>query len=425
MDCWGIVQGTETSPAEGATAKEVKDYRLRKSRAYSIIYLNTEKTNRPLISDTEDARQAWEKLKQHFRPESRARAVSLTVAFFSCRIQEGETVRLYAARLRQLVNQLKEAGAPIAEWYQSFQVIRYLPMEFSGIVQSIYLWEDKKFIFDNVVTELLAEESRLKQCQSDLDLMVLESKLDRTKKVKLNKCVSNKCKKYVAKVRKCVGRGKPGHVIANCHIKFKSNKSKEVKQNCENSFILEECFNSEIENKSCWVFDTAASTHFSCNLELFSDFKSIENTKMSVAVKGVTCPIKAVDKNRNNEIVGFSISSNDDLEVWHRKYCHVNPHCIVNTSNNDSVRELPNLKSKAIVCEPCRLAKSKRRSFKSIGKIRSTKPLELSHLDVCGPLPSNSIQGHCYFLSITDDYSRKVTFPTKRRTEVYKISEEG
>ncbi|GBM24295.1 hypothetical protein AVEN_158858-1 [Araneus ventricosus] len=115
-DCWDIVQGIETSPAEGATAKEVRDYRLRKRRAYSIIYLNTEKTHRPLISDTEDARQAWGKLKQHFRPESRARAVSLTDAFFSCRIQEGETIGLYAARLRQLVNQLKDAGAPIAEW---------------------------------------------------------------------------------------------------------------------------------------------------------------------------------------------------------------------------------------------------------------------------------------------------------------------
>ncbi|GBM16763.1 Copia protein [Araneus ventricosus] len=249
-DCWDIVQGTETSPAEGATAKEVGDYRLRKSRAYSIIYLNTEKTHRPLISDTEDARQAWEKLKQHFRPESRARAVALTDTFFSCKIQEGETIGLYAARLRQLLNQLKDAGAPIAEWYQSFQVIHYLPMEFSGIVQSIYRWEDKKFIFDNVVTELLAEESRLKQCQSDLDFIALDI---------------------------------------------------------------------------------------------------------------------------------------DDLEVWHRKYCHVNPHYIVNTSNNDSVRELPNLKSKAIVCEPCRLAKSKRRSFKPI-----------------------------------DDYSRKVTtFPMKRKTEVF------
>ncbi|GBL70501.1 hypothetical protein AVEN_72370-1, partial [Araneus ventricosus] len=38
---------------------------------------------------------------------------------------------LYAGRLPQLMNQLKDAGAPIAEWYQSFQFIRYFPMEFS------------------------------------------------------------------------------------------------------------------------------------------------------------------------------------------------------------------------------------------------------------------------------------------------------
>ncbi|GBN01015.1 hypothetical protein AVEN_260953-1 [Araneus ventricosus] len=48
--CWGIVQGTETSRVEGVTDKEVRDYRLRKSRAYSIIYLNTEEPHRPLIS---------------------------------------------------------------------------------------------------------------------------------------------------------------------------------------------------------------------------------------------------------------------------------------------------------------------------------------------------------------------------------------
>ncbi|GBM82092.1 hypothetical protein AVEN_79083-1 [Araneus ventricosus] len=161
-DCWGIAQGTETTLAQGATAKEVKDYRLKKSRAYSIIYLNTDACHQPLISDTEDANQAWEKLKQQFCPESHARVVALTDEFFSCRIQVGESLGLYAARLHQFVNQLKDAGAPIAEQCQSFHVICYLPMECSGIVQSVYHWEDKKFVFDNVVNELIAEESRLK-----------------------------------------------------------------------------------------------------------------------------------------------------------------------------------------------------------------------------------------------------------------------
>ncbi|GBN99161.1 hypothetical protein AVEN_241016-1 [Araneus ventricosus] len=46
-------------------------------------------------------------------------------------------------------------------------------------------------------------------------------------------------------------------------------------------------------------------------------------------------------------------------------------------------------------------------SFKPISKIKSTKPLQLLHMDVCGPLSSQSQGGHRYFLSITADYSRK------------------
>ncbi|KAG8195641.1 hypothetical protein JTE90_004977 [Oedothorax gibbosus] len=34
-------------------------------------------------------------------------------------------------------------------------------------VQAIYRWEDSRFIFDKILEELLAEESRLKQCQKD------------------------------------------------------------------------------------------------------------------------------------------------------------------------------------------------------------------------------------------------------------------
>ncbi|GBN94932.1 Retrovirus-related Pol polyprotein from transposon TNT 1-94 [Araneus ventricosus] len=41
-------------------------------------------------------------------------------------------------------------------------------------------------------------------------------------------------------------------------------------------------------------------------------------------------------------------------------------------------------------------------------------------MDVCGPLPSQSLRGHRYFLSITDDYSRKViVYPMKNKSEVF------
>ncbi|GFS63274.1 retrovirus-related Pol polyprotein from transposon TNT 1-94 [Trichonephila clavipes] len=42
------------------------------------------------------------------------------------------------------------------------------------------------------------------------------------------------------------------------------------------------------------------------------------------------------------------------------------------------------------------------------GAVGSKRPLELLHMDLCGPMPTESQGGNKYFLSITDDYSRKV-----------------
>lgn len=113
--------------------------------------------------------------------------------------------------------------------------------------------------------------------------------------------------------------------------------------------------------------------------------------------------------------------SKGNLKEWHAKFCHVNHKYILSTVKNKAVFGMPDLKSEELNCEPCKLAKQRRTSFKSIGKIRSKKPLELLHMDVCGPMPNVAIGGYKYFLTITDDFSRKVnTYPLKEKSEVFK-----
>ncbi|GFX90384.1 retrovirus-related Pol polyprotein from transposon TNT 1-94 [Trichonephila clavipes] len=90
-------------------------------------------------------------------------------------------------------------------------------------------------------------------------------------------------------------------------------------------------------------------------------------------------------------------------------------------SKNDSVKGLPRLTDNGKThCIPCKLAKSKRVSFKKTGAVRSKRPLELLHMDLCGPMPTESQGGNKYFLSIIDDYSRKVTvFPIRNKSDVF------
>ncbi|GFU42211.1 retrovirus-related Pol polyprotein from transposon TNT 1-94 [Trichonephila clavipes] len=114
-------------------------------------------------------------------------------------------------------------------------------------------------------------------------------------------------------------------------------------------------------------------------------------------------------------------TKNGSIEIWHQRFCHVNNDYLVKTSKNDSVKGLPRLTDNGKThCIPCKLAKSKRVSFKKTGAVGSKRPLELLHMDLCGPMPTESQGGNKYFLSIIDDYSRKVTvFPIRNKSDVF------
>ncbi|GFX35872.1 uncharacterized protein TNCV_3658591 [Trichonephila clavipes] len=78
-----------------------------------------------------------------------------------------QEIGVYSARIRKIVHQLKDTGRPVVEWYQTFLIIRFLPTEFSEVVQNIYRWKDPDFTFYKILKELIAEESRLKQSTKD------------------------------------------------------------------------------------------------------------------------------------------------------------------------------------------------------------------------------------------------------------------
>ncbi|GBL76176.1 hypothetical protein AVEN_234456-1 [Araneus ventricosus] len=112
---WKITEESEVSPDETLFPKEYNEFQVRKS--------SIEKEYRILISEVNDSPQAWKILQKHFRPDSRARVISLTDEFFSCKISEGEDIGLFAARLKKIIIDLKDAGKPIADWFQAFQLI--------------------------------------------------------------------------------------------------------------------------------------------------------------------------------------------------------------------------------------------------------------------------------------------------------------
>ncbi|GJX59785.1 retrovirus-related pol polyprotein from transposon TNT 1-94, partial [Tanacetum coccineum] len=100
-------------------------------------------------------------------------------------------------------------------------------------------------------------------------------------------------------------------------------------------------------------------------------------------------------------------ASSSQAWLWHRRLSHLNFDTINLLSKNDIVIGLLKLIFvKDYLCSSCELGKAKRKSFKTKTTPSSKRRLQLLHMDLCGPMRVESINGKKYMLVIVDDYSR-------------------
>ncbi|GFT43152.1 retrovirus-related Pol polyprotein from transposon TNT 1-94 [Trichonephila clavipes] len=341
-------------------------------------------------------------------------------------LQLREDVGIFISRVKTAVTRLQEAGHKLDDLYIGFQLIRWLPQEFQSTVQQIYRWKEEDFRVVKIEAELILEANRLQLMKQDLE---------KAENAYLSSFTSKKSKTFPGATAAAHGdpNGKKDYQKKKKVVRFCEAECSllELDKQLVTSCILFE----EYSDKGVWVIDTAATSHFCNDKSLFLDLKPISNMKMSLATEDKSCPVEGIGTLRflpdhyiipkSKEINIFSNvttkTKNGSIEIWHQRFCHVNNDYLVKTSKNDSVRGLPRLTDNGKThCIPCKLAKSKRVSFKKTGAVRSKRPLELLHMDLCGPMPIESQGGNKYFLSIIDDYSRKVTvFPIRNKSGVF------
>ncbi|GKC69891.1 retrovirus-related pol polyprotein from transposon TNT 1-94 [Tanacetum coccineum] len=93
--------------------------------------------------------------------------------------------------------------------------------------------------------------------------------------------------------------------------------------------------------------------------------------------------------------------------LWHRRLNHLNFGTLNELARNDLVRGLPMLKyDKDHLCPSCQLGKSKKASHPLKAENTNTEVLHTLHMDLCGPMRTESINGKKYVLVIVDDYTR-------------------
>ncbi|GKD38883.1 retrovirus-related pol polyprotein from transposon TNT 1-94 [Tanacetum coccineum] len=119
--------------------------------------------------------------------------------------------------------------------------------------------------------------------------------------------------------------------------------------------------------------------------------------------------ISVEDKMKSSYIFLLSKASKNKSWLWHRRLNHLNFGTINDLAQKDLVRGLPRLKFEKIIF--ARLVNlEKARNIPINPKLKNTnlEVLNTLHMDLCGPMRVQTINGKKYILVIVDDYSRYI-----------------
>ncbi|GJU31156.1 retrovirus-related pol polyprotein from transposon TNT 1-94 [Tanacetum coccineum] len=117
--------------------------------------------------------------------------------------------------------------------------------------------------------------------------------------------------------------------------------------------------------------------------------------------------ISVEDMMKSSPICLLSKASKNKSWLWHRRLNHLNFGIINDLARKDLVRGLPRLNfEKDHLCSACQLGKSKKHTHKPKTENTNLGVFYTLHMDLCGPMRVQTINGKKYILVIIDDYSR-------------------
>ena len=148
-----------------------------------------------------------------------------------------------------------------------------------------------------------------------------------------------------------------------------------------------------------------ASFHFRDNgADIFYGGKKIASAKQRLD------GLYVLGGSGQHEISSFAASATQNPQLWHRRLGHLGMPNLLKMVESGMVKgmELTAAQVKAAsqtVCEPCLAGKQGRVSF-GHSEHKASKPLELLHMDLMGPMPVPSLGGSLYLATFLDDYSK-------------------
>ena len=473
---WGFIEGTEVLN-DDATNEQKKEFKQKSQKAFSTLVLAIDTSQLYLITSCDNGDEAWNILRNHFERDTLSNKLFLKKQYFRKEMNKGNTIESHLKEMKEISDRLASIGAPVSEEDQVVTLLGSLPPSYSTLVTALEARADDVSL--NFVQQALINEERkqaaLKPSSNDQDAALLGNQNGNKQIRKPIKCyncggighIQRNCQSRrnygqqhfnkvsliqgnsddfesafitpSAKTRKwLIDSGASSHMTNQRELFSEYHPFSIPEKVCLGDGRLVEAFGSgnipvvmEIGNKTKKgrFYDVLYVPKLSHNL--FSVRAASKRGKV-MSFNDKKCYIY----DEYNNVCGTgtldgklytlhcypveyaSVSVKGDIDLWHQRLGHINENYLQKLSQQHIIGKIDG--EKLGFCEDCVETKTARKPFKSVGEIKSTRKLQLIHSDVCGPMETQSIGGHRYFVTFIDDYSRCcAVYFIKHKSEVF------
>ena len=167
---WGYVSGDEDAPAateDDKKEKEIKEYRLKCEKTYSLIALNVHKSIQVHISGTTNPKTAWETLEKQFQFVSVTEIVRLCRAFYAATMEEGSDIMVHINKMTSLAERLRELKEDVSTKKFAIVVLGSLPDSYDLFLSSLNARDADNMDWEQIRPLLIEEHMKRKQKEEE------------------------------------------------------------------------------------------------------------------------------------------------------------------------------------------------------------------------------------------------------------------
>ena len=266
---WGHVTGTERL-ADEATPAQQTELEKKGQRAFSTIVMAVSTPQLYLITSCEQAKEAWDALRDHFEKDTLANKLMLKKRYFRMEMAEGTPVESHLKQMKELTDKLAAIGAPVAEEDQVVTLLGSLPQSYSSLVTAL---ESRENVSLSYVQQSLVHEE--KKFSGDFRKQTTGSSA-------ANEGTSALVGGYRGWTRGrrpvCFECQEEGHFRRDCPKLASASKHKaksaELSSSESDSEKVGAFTASQVStNKERWLIDSGASSHMCYSKDILIDYK--------------------------------------------------------------------------------------------------------------------------------------------------------